>query len=99
MKKILIFLSALTAALLFVAIMTARVGSTEPQLATCPAGSYDIGISKDGSPICKLEPTGCQYGDSIPMDMCDKFKPQVEPVQPVEQPVIAPIEPIECGGK
>lgn len=99
MKKILLFTLALVGALLFVAIMTARVGSTEQLPATCPAGSYDIGISKDGSPICKLEPTGCPYGDSIPMDMCDKFKPEVEPVQMVEQPAIVPAEPIECGGK
>ena len=100
MKKFMLFATALIAALLFVAVMTARVGSSEPQPSTCPAGSYDIGISKDGSPICKLEPTGCPYGDSIPMDMCDKFKPEVvEPVQPVEQPVIVPVEPIECGGK
>lgn len=42
----------------------------------CPAGSYDIGISKDGQPICKLEPTGCPYGDSIPLGPeCDKHKP------------------------
>jgi len=99
-KKILIFLTALTAALLFVAIMTARVGSTEPQPATCPAGSYDIGISKDGSPICKLEPTGCPYGDSIPMDMCDKFAPQLEqPIEQIDLEPAAPAMPIECGGK
>jgi hypothetical protein len=34
----------------------------------CPDGSYNIGITKDGSPLCKLEPTGCPYGDSIPLD-------------------------------
>lgn len=99
MKKIILFTLALVSALLFVAIMTARVSSTEQPPATCPAGSYDIGISKDGSPLCKLEPTGCPYGDSIPMDMCDKFKAQVEPVQPVEQAVIVPAEHVECGGK
>lgn len=99
MKKFIFFATALIAALLFVAVMTSRVGSSEPQPAECPAGSYNIGISKDGSPICKLEPTGCPYGDSIPMDMCDKFKPQVEPVQQIEQPVIEPAKPVECGGK
>lgn len=30
---------------------------------SCPQGSYPIG---DG--ICKQEPTGCPYGDSIPLD-------------------------------
>lgn len=100
MKKYLLFMLALVGALIFVAIMTARVGSTEQQPATCPAGSYDIGISKDGSPICKLEPTGCPYGDSIPMDMCDKFKPDLaEPIEPIDQPAIEPVKPIECGGK
>jgi hypothetical protein len=33
----------------------------------CPAGSYEIG-ERDGQAICKLEPTGCPYGDSIPLD-------------------------------
>lgn len=34
----------------------------------CPAGQYPIG---DGT--CKAEPTGCPYGDSIPMDECEKY--------------------------
>jgi len=35
----------------------------------CPDGSYNIGETKvDGEVICKLEPTGCPYGDSIPLD-------------------------------
>ncbi len=33
---------------------------------TCPAGSYPIG---DG--VCKAEPTGCPFGDSVPMDKCE----------------------------
>ena len=50
----------------------------------CPPGSYNIGISKDGAAICKLEPTGCPYGDSIPLGPdCDKHAPQPEPVQEV----------------
>lgn len=53
----------------------------------CPEGSYNIGISKDGAAICKLEPTGCPYGDSIPLGAdCDKHAPQSEPVQ--EYPVM-----------
>lgn len=44
----------------------------------CPEGSYNIGESKqDGEVICKLEPTGCPYGDSIPLGPdCDKHAPQ-----------------------
>lgn len=59
----------------------------------CPAGSYNIGISKDDKPLCKLEPTGCPYGDSIPLDS-SKCAPPADPEsayapwnpQPVEQP-------------
>ncbi len=70
--------------------------SALPNQNACPAGSYDIGISKDGSPICKLEPTGCPYGDSIPMDMCAKFEPQTLPATTPE-PIEA--EPVEMVGK
>lgn len=34
----------------------------------CPSGSYEIGRNADGSAICHLEPTGCPYGDAIPLD-------------------------------
>ncbi len=45
----------------------------------CPEGSYNIGISKDGAALCKLNPTGCPYGDSIPLGAeCDKQAPKVE---------------------
>lgn len=37
----------------------------------CPEGSYLIGYNKNGEePICKLEPTGCPFGDSVPLDKC-----------------------------
>lgn len=69
----------------------------QPQTQSCPAGSYNIG-TKDGiNPICKLEPTGCPYGDSIPMDMCNKFKP-VEPVQQAPVEVLSETV-IQEGGK
>ena len=74
--------------------------SAQQQSNPCPAGSYNIG-TKDGiTPICKLEPTGCPYGDSIPMDMCDKFAPQ--PAEPKPSDTITPPETVksnECGGK
>jgi hypothetical protein len=36
---------------------------------TCPTGSYSIGSAQDGShQVCKAQPTGCAYGDSIPVD-------------------------------
>lgn len=34
----------------------------------CPDGSYNIGTKDGVNPICKLEPTGCPWGDSIPLD-------------------------------
>lgn len=41
----------------------------------CPSGSYQIAVDDQGNPVCKQDPTGCPYGDSIPMDMCAKFGP------------------------
>lgn len=103
MKTSKLILAGLSSAIIAVGIMTVMPVQTKPQPAaaaqTCPAGSYDIGISKDGQPICKLEPTGCPYGDSIPMDMCAKFEPQ--PVQAVEPaPTVTPApQAAQCGGK
>jgi hypothetical protein len=39
---------------------------------TCPAGTYQIGWDRDDptNPTCKNEPTGCPFGDSVPMDKC-----------------------------
>jgi len=69
----------------------------QPEIKSCPAGSYNIG-TKDGiNPICKLEPTGCPYGDSIPLDMCDKFKP-AEPVRQ-DPPEVLSETIIQEGGK
>jgi hypothetical protein len=70
----------------------------------CPAGSYAIG---DG--VCKNEPTGCPYGDSIPLDS-PKCAPPPEPALKETMPEIPPtpvdIAPVmqeptvtTCGGK
>jgi hypothetical protein len=44
--------------------------SVSAQEATyCPDGTYRIGDDKEtGQPVCKQNPTGCPYGDSIPLD-------------------------------
>jgi hypothetical protein len=55
----------------------------------CPPGSYPIGLEKDQM-ICKLEPTGCPYGDSIPMEDCDKHKPQPKPQVKAKKEVFIP---------
>jgi hypothetical protein len=52
----------------------------------CPTGSYNIGISKDGQPLCKLEPTGCPYGDSIPLDSPKCVPPPVQKPAPKPSP-------------
>ena len=100
MKTIKLFIGSMLIAFAILGIATAVMvessieATATPQ--TCPKGSYDIGINKDGSPLCKLEPTGCPYGDSIPMDMCAKFEPQTLPAttpEPIEP------EPVEMVGK
>ena len=55
------------AAVATTAMLLGGVGA-EPTPETCPAGSYEIDRKDDGSPLCRLEPTGCPYGDSIPLD-------------------------------
>lgn len=83
--------------LLFVILTQPAQGSIP--INDCPAGSYNIGASKNGEVICKLEPTGCPYGDSIPLGPdCDKHKPaEPQAVQPAPEPIVE--EPIEYGGK
>lgn len=51
----------------------------------CPQGSYQIGRDDEtGAAICHLQPTGCPYGDSIPLGPeCDKAAPTPTPT-PVE---------------
>lgn len=54
---------------IFVALVWLNIANAQEP--TCPEGSYDIGITKNGEPLCKIEPTGCPYGDSIPLEKCD----------------------------
>lgn len=96
-KKLLI-ITAVNIVLLFTIMLFYKAEAMVEEVpATCPAGSYEIGRKEpDGEPICKLEPTGCPYGDSIPMDMCDKFAPQ--PEEPVVVPEPVTPQPVkECG--
>ncbi len=69
---------------------TCPTPDTPPVVVVCPVGSDEIGIDENGDPICKAHPTGCPYGDSIPLGPeCDKHNPVVEltPLTPVEEPV------------
>lgn len=51
--------------LLACAVVVIQGAKAEPT--TCPSGSYEIGRDDSGNAICKMEPTGCPYGDSIPL--------------------------------
>ena len=97
-KKILIIIG-LIVVILFI---MGRLTTNAQEVQTCPDGSYDIGASKDDELICKLEPTGCPYGDSIPLGPeCDKHAPQVkaEVKEVVDIPVIDDIVEPQIQGK
>jgi hypothetical protein len=98
---------------LTLAIVIAVIGSillmgryafgAQPEPYTCPVGQYPIG---DGQ--CHLEPTGCPYGDSIPLDSpkCAQTEKQEE-VEAHDKPFVdqapaatpQPAAPTESWGK
>lgn len=52
----------------------------------CPNPTDTLqGYDKDtGAPVCKAAPTGCPYGDSVPLGAeCDKLAPQ-QPTQTID---------------
>lgn len=61
MKKIL-FLVFLLGLLLTPKLLNKSV---KPHATQCPPGSYSI-----DEHVCKKEPTGCPYGDSLPLEKC-----------------------------
>ena len=81
MKKILILPLLLIGLFL---VYPARAEEAPPN--SCPPGSYNIEAEKAGEVLCRLEPTGCPYGDSIPLGPeCDKHKPKdLAPVESIE---------------
>lgn len=70
--KVLAILSMWGASFYFAGSAVHNVSATETYTgdATCPNGTYVIGYDKgdEGVPICKQNPTGCPYADSIPAD-------------------------------
>jgi len=76
-------------------LLVQTFGASAQEFPVCPEGSYNIGETKqDGEIICKIEPTGCPYGDSIPLGPeCDKQKP-VEKIIPQVQGTIIEKEPV-----
>lgn len=69
MKKILFILVLI----LLVIYITANLKVFGQEESRCPEGTYDIGISKTDEPLCKIKPTGCPKGDSIPMIQCNEI--------------------------
>jgi hypothetical protein len=84
MKKLLLII--LCTPILFVGGVFADQHEIIEQVKTCPEGYYEIAKEDDGDPVCKAEPTGCPYGDSIPLGPdCDKHKPAESIAEPVNQ--------------
>jgi hypothetical protein len=82
-----------TVVLVLITIILARA-ITLADTVKCGSGNYDAGG------FCKAEPTGCPYGDSISLDMCDKFAPVQEPApEPTITPVPETVDPWSGGGK
>lgn len=66
----------------------------------CPPGSYEIGREDTGAAICHLEPTGCPYGDAIPLDSPKCAPPQTDPSTAViNDPPAEAAVPASCQGK
>lgn len=65
--------------LVFYTLKVAASGEPNP----CPIGSYQIDV-RDGKPLCRLHPTGCPYGDSIPQDS-PKCAPPTTTAEPAEK--------------
>jgi hypothetical protein len=57
-----------------------------------------IGSAKaaDKEVLDRIPVTGCVYGDSIPMDMCDKFKPEVQQAKSIAEDTVEP-NPIDTS--
>lgn len=82
----------LSVILLYVTLTVSANNSNE-----CAPGSYSIG---DG--ICKQEPTGCPYGDSIPIDSPKCAPPQENTIEELPTPTLESkqeIQPIKESSK
>jgi len=65
------------AAIILALLLMFAVHASAAEQKTCSAGSYQIDVTESGSPICKTTPTGCPYGDSVPLgDTCYKLAPK-----------------------
>ena len=69
-------------------VVTASAATLE-----CPAGTYDAGG------FCKNEPTGCPYGDSVPLEKCEAPKDTTVSIPSTTENDIAPVTTEEIWGK
>lgn len=96
MNKKLILLILIAFALLFLALPKAGAVYNYRETyrpITCPEGTYLIDYldgDKMQEPICKGEPTGCPYGDSIPVDSPKCVAPEEKDV--VESTTPTPVK-------
>lgn len=72
----------LTVVLLAISLMR----YTFAEIDICPDGSYSIDM---GELVCKIEPTGCPYGDSIPLD-----SPKCVAPEPVKEAIVTDFMPL-----
>lgn len=70
-----------------------KTGDACNPVPTCPAGTYNV--NTDADPVCKNDPTGCVYGDSIPLDQCVDKSAAANDIEPANNSVC---EPPTCGG-
>jgi len=62
----------------------------------CPDGTTYVTSDKNGEPLCKINPTGCPYGDSIPMEQCGSQIVEEKAASQTVAPVVAPKEVSSC---
>ena len=87
------FISVLGGAAVIVAIFLLIMAHANAAVLQCPVGTYDAGG------FCKNEPTGCPYGDSIPLDSPKCAPPEAEKVDEVTPTVDepAPVTEVSWG--
>lgn len=79
MKKILAVVALLAVAVLVSSGALSAAPKDEEEPKECPAGTFWRGGC--------VSVTGCPYGDSIPMEDCDKFAPENQTPVVEETPV------------
>lgn len=75
MKKLIVAIAVFGASFGVMSFVTAAptTSNSSDTSSVCPEGSYEVEGKNPKEPLCRLYPTGCPYGDSIPLGPeCDK---------------------------